>query len=123
MDTFDSPLVAFDNSEVSLKVLDIVEQVKGSLSRLTILHVHNPQKIYILSRFKGGAVYDYIKDRFPDKTNKNVAVELKEMGEKNTNTIILESFVASQSSILFLGYPQPHPDLWQQGIQAPQQRP
>ena len=54
-----------------------------------MLHVHNPQKVYIQSKFRGAAVFTYLKDRFPDKTNKNVAVELKEIGEKNTNTLIL----------------------------------
>ena len=80
MELTDSPLLAFDNSPLSLVAMDIVENYKTKFTQLTILHVHNPQKLYIQSKFKGGAVYDYIKDRFPDKNNKNVLVELKEMG-------------------------------------------
>lgn len=45
---FDSPCVAFDNSPHSLMLLDIIDNMKGSVAKVNIIHVHNPQKSYIM---------------------------------------------------------------------------
>jgi hypothetical protein len=100
---FDSPLLAFDNSPHSLMALDLLDSMKGQIPKINILHVHNPRKAYLLNRDKGEAIYLGLKERYPDKSSPGINVELKENSDKNTNLVILESFVARSASILFLG--------------------
>jgi hypothetical protein len=54
---FDSPFVAYDHSELSLKMLTIVDNLKHLLPKLTILHVHNPSKLYLQQNNRGDAIY------------------------------------------------------------------
>lgn len=86
---FDSPFVAFDNSDLNLKMLDLIDNMKHLVTRLTILHVHNPQKMYLNFNERGDGVYNDLKKRYPEHENPRLAIQLKEMGEKNTNVIIL----------------------------------
>jgi len=44
---FDSPLIAFDNSSLSITMLDVFDNMKNLIPKITILHVHNPSKIYL----------------------------------------------------------------------------
>jgi len=63
---FDSPFVAFDHSEHSLMLLDIIDSMKASMLRVTILHVHNPKKKnYLFEAIKGSGIYKYLKARYP----------------------------------------------------------
>jgi hypothetical protein len=93
-------------------MLDIVDNMKHLFGKLTFLHVRNPHKLYLQDNKRGDAIYNSLRARFPESANPKVAIQLKEMGEKNTNMIILENFVASSSSILFLGYIIVHADSW-----------
>lgn len=93
-------------------MLDIVDNMKHLFGKLTFLHVRNPHKLYLQDNKRGDAIYNSLRARFPESENPKVAIQLKEMGEKNTNMIILENFVASSSSILFLGYIIVHADSW-----------
>jgi hypothetical protein len=43
---FDCPFVAYDNSNLNFKMLDLIDNIKHLVTRVNILHVHNPQKIY-----------------------------------------------------------------------------
>lgn len=86
---FDSPYVAFDNSPHSLILLDIIDAMKPLLPKLTILHVHNPKKIYLSEAAKGPGIHKYLKERYPEDTNSGVYIDLKDCSEKNTNLIIL----------------------------------
>lgn len=45
-----------------------------------------------------------MRERYPEAENPRVGVEIKEIGEKDINVILLENFVSHSSSILFLGY-------------------
>lgn len=101
---FDCPFVAFDNSDLNVKMLDLIDNIKHLVSRVTILHVHNPNKIYMPLNLRGNTVYNTLRDRYPENDNPRLAIQLKELGDKSTNVIILENFVATSSSILFLGY-------------------
>ena len=56
-----------------------------------------------MDKDKGQTIYKYLKERYPDKENPGITVELKDNLEKNTNLVILESFVAKGCSILFVG--------------------
>lgn len=44
---FDNPFVAFDNSAASLTMLDVIDNMKHLIPKITFLHVHKPQKIYL----------------------------------------------------------------------------
>ena len=57
----------------------------------------------MMDKDKGQTIYKYLKERYPDKENPGITVELKDNLEKNTNLVILESFVAKGCSILFVG--------------------
>lgn len=74
---FDYPFVAFDNSALNLKMLDLVDNMKHLVNRLTILHVHNPQKMYANIRDRGAAVYKILKDRYPEHENPRLSIQLK----------------------------------------------
>jgi hypothetical protein len=58
---FDSPLIAFDNSALSITMLDVIDNIKHLIPKITILHVHNSTKIYLQEKSKGPAVYKYLK--------------------------------------------------------------
>lgn len=100
---FDCPFVAFDNSPHSIMVLDIIDNMSQLIPKINVLHVHNPKKVYLLEREKGLAIFKSLKERYPNES-KGINVELKDNLEKNTNQVILENYVAKQSSILFVGY-------------------
>lgn len=86
---FDCPFVAFDNSDLNVKMLDIIDNMKHLVNRVTILHVHNPSKIYMPMILRGNAVYNTLRDRYPEVDNPRLTIQLKELGEKSTNVIIL----------------------------------
>lgn len=46
-------------------MLDLLDNMKHLVNRVTILHVHNPQKIYMPLTLRGDAVYKQLKDRYP----------------------------------------------------------
>ena len=71
---FDSPFVAFDHSEHSLMLLDIIDSMKASVPRINILHVHNQKKNYLFEAIKGSGIYKYLKGRYPESTDLNVNV-------------------------------------------------
>ena len=58
-------------------MLDIIDDMKHLIPKMTILHVYNPQKIYMLLRERGDAVYTYLKERYPENLNPRIAVEIK----------------------------------------------
>lgn len=86
---FDFPFVAFDNSPLNHKMLDLIDNMKHLVTRLTILHVHNPQKKYLLPANRGEKVANDLNARYPPQENPRLTIQLKEMGEKSTNVIIL----------------------------------
>lgn len=86
---FDCPFVAYDHSDLNVKMLDLIDNIKHLVNRLTILHVHNPNKIYMPLILRGNAVYNTLRDRYPENDNPRLAIQLKELGEKSTNVIIL----------------------------------
>lgn len=104
--------MAYDSSDVNEWMLDIVDNMKHLFGKLTFLHVRNPHKLYLQDNKRGEAIYNSLRARYPESENPKVAIQLKEMGEKNTNMIILENYVASSSSILFLGYAVLNIDSW-----------
>ncbi len=86
---FDNPLVAFDNSQHSFYILDIIDSMKPFIPKISILHVHNSKKLYLNDRFRGPAIFNNLKDRYPSEKNGGISVELKDNADKNTNLIIL----------------------------------
>ena len=75
---FDNPCVAYDNSPHSHMVLNIIDSMKTNIPKMNIIHVHNPKKMYMLEKDKGEAIYKSLKERYPDKANPGINVELKD---------------------------------------------
>jgi hypothetical protein len=51
--------------------------MKHIIPKITILHVHKPQKIYLQEKNKGEAVFKSLKARYPEDTNPHIFVQIK----------------------------------------------
>lgn len=74
---FDNPFIAFDNSLTCYKMLDVIDEMKHLIPKITILHVYKPQKLYVLLKDKGNTIFNTLKQRYPEITNPRIEVEIK----------------------------------------------
>jgi len=69
--------VAYDNSPLNQKMLDLIDNMKHLVNRVTILHVHNPAKLYIHLSERGDTVFSALSQRYPSNDNPKLTIQLK----------------------------------------------
>jgi len=54
---FEKPLVAFDNSELSNRALELIDTIKHLCEKVTLLSVNNSNKLYVQTSLSGQAIH------------------------------------------------------------------
>jgi hypothetical protein len=58
-------------------MLDLIDSMKHLVNRVTILHVHDPAKLYIHISERGDTVSNALSQRYPASENPRLALLLK----------------------------------------------